>query len=87
MRTVKNVTDGALTAFLCAASLWSGPSPAQTTPDAAAKEAARNIAVGNVCLLSRARRTKHQRGGATSGRPAARLHRGPTQSVPDPEPG
>ena len=46
MRTVKHVTDAALTAFFCAASLWAGSSSAQTTPDAAAKEAARNLAVG-----------------------------------------
>ena len=48
MKTAKNATCAALAAFLCAASLWSGRSAAQAPPDAATKEAARNLAIG-VC--------------------------------------
>ncbi len=48
MRTVENAAGAALAALFCAASLWTGVSHAQATPDAAAKEVARNLAVG-VC--------------------------------------
>jgi len=48
MKTAKNATCSVLAAFLCMASLWSGRSMAQAPPDAATKEAARNIAAG-VC--------------------------------------